>query len=167
MADPRNEHIIYEDDSYFAMLHPLPQTAGHIVVVPKQHLPIMEQLSSEQVAHGFMIANKVSSILFDSLPISGTNILVQNGTSAGQEQPHFMIHVIPRVENDGIELQWKPQEATEESLSTAEAKLKQYTRNIGVSKKEEKKVVEHKERVTSISTEEADDYRLRQLRRLP
>ena len=49
-----------------------------------------------------MISKQISNALLKSLQSQGTNIFVANGQVAGQKAPHFMIHVIPRKEGDGL-----------------------------------------------------------------
>ena len=44
----------------------------------------------------------ISNAVLRSLGVQGTNIIVQNGIAAGQKAQHFMVHVIPRKERDGI-----------------------------------------------------------------
>ena len=105
---------IYEDDKVTVVLDMNGSSLGHCFVIPKKHYTIMEQIPNHEIGHFFNIANKVSTALFDSLNIQGTNLYVENGVSAGQQVPHFMINVIPRNDNDGINLTWAPKKLDEE-----------------------------------------------------
>ncbi len=90
-----------------------------------------------------------------------------NGVPAGQTVAHFIIHVIPRLENDGVNLQWRPKQLTEEEMSTIELKIKEQTKNIGAFKTEEEEtVVKHPAPMPTTSVDE-DDYFDRQLNRIP
>src|SRR3989344_6558426 len=103
----RKKNIVYEDNIATALLADRPCTAGHLVLLPKQHATIIEQLPDEIMEHMFIVANKLSVALFDALNCHGTNILIQNGVSAGQKTNHVMMHIIPRIENDGLNFHWQ------------------------------------------------------------
>jgi len=122
---------IYEDDDAVVILDFNGANPGHSFVIPKQHVPILEQLPPALIGKLFNLANKVSSAVFDTLKADGTNIFVANGVSAGQKVAHFMINVIPRKNNDGISLQWQPRQLSEEEMSTVELKLKEEIESIG------------------------------------
>ncbi|MFH0876135.1 MAG: HIT family protein [archaeon] len=162
------ENIIYEDELVYAMIPEKPLTLGHIWVVPKKHYPIIEQVPDFEIAPLFRIANKLSSILFETLKIQGTNIIVQNGIAAGQQYAHFIVNIIPRRENDGLKLEWTPKQISEEEMSTAELKLKEQSRNVGDFIKETPKetiALGHKKEILDYSDEE--NYLIRQLHRIP
>jgi len=114
----KNGNKIFEDDKVVAVLDPNPVSLGHVIVMPKDHFPIIEQVPDYIVSHVFEIVNKISIHLFEALKLQGTNILVSNGIPAGQEQPHFAVNIIPRKQNDGIDFQWEPKQLSEEEMST-------------------------------------------------
>jgi len=157
---------IYEDDFVLAVLDVNGANPGHCFVIPKNHYPILEQVPDLEIGRLFQVSNRVSSAIFESLGAQGTNIFVANGTPAGQTVAHFTINVIPRKENDGINLQWQPRQLSEEEMSTIELKLRDQAKNIGDFKREEKKPKIAAEKQASISEEE-EEYFSRQLRRLP
>ncbi len=96
---------IYEDDKVMAVLDIHPAEPGHILVIPKKHVSIMPQMDEELVGHIGMISKQLSHCLITALAIEGTSIFVANGAAAGQKAPHFMLHIIPRKQGDGISLQ--------------------------------------------------------------
>lgn len=157
---------IYEDDLVMAVLDVNGSSPGHCFVIPKNHYPIIEQVPDVEVSRLFQVSNKISSAIFESLGAQGTNIFVANGIPAGQTVAHFMINIIPRKENDGINLQWQPKQLNEEEISTIELKLKEQAKNIGYFEKEEKKPRVHAPKPVSFSEEE-DEYFIKQMRRLP
>lgn len=160
--------MIYEDDSLFAILHPKPASAGHVVLMPKEHYPILENLPNNLINHMFNIASKISSSIFDSLNVHGTNIFVQNGIPAGQSVPHITIHIIPRTENDNMNLMWQPKQIGEEEMSTVELKIKEQTSSITVQEEGDKpKAVEGKAPEDIKQTDGEENYLLKQLRRIP
>lgn len=157
---------LYEDEDILAILDFNGANPGHCFVIPKQHIPIMEQVPPHLVGRLFNVANKISSAIFETLKVQGTNIFVANGVPAGQKVAHFMINIIPRKENDGINLQWQPRQLSEEEMSTVELKIKEEIGNIGIG--ETPKV--EKPKATEQITEEIsgeDNYLVKQLRRIP
>jgi len=113
----KSRKILYEDEKLIAYLHEKPATSGHIVVAPKEHWPILESVPDDIVEHVFVVTNKLSAMTFEVLGALGTNIVVHNGIPAGQKEPHFQVHIVPRKENDGLDLQWQPKQASEEDLA--------------------------------------------------
>jgi len=171
IANKVPSYKIYEDDLILAILDVNGANPGHCFVIPKNHYPIIEQVPDQELAQLFSVANKISSSIFEKLKMQGTNIFVANGIPAGQTVAHFLINVIPRKENDGINLQWKPKQLTEEEMSTVELKLKDQIQNIGVGKVESTetpKVETEKPETLSISDDDDDEDQIsRQINRIP
>ena len=160
---------VYEDDLILAVLDVNGSNPGHCFVMPKNHYPIIEQVPDLELLHLFAVANKISSSLFENLKTHGTNVFVANGIPAGQTVAHFTINVIPRKENDGINLQWKPKQLTEEEMSTVELKLREQVRNVGIGKieKTERPMAAHKRAEPMQFSDDEDDYIAKQIRRVP
>jgi len=157
---------VYEDELAMAVIDVNGSNPGHCFVMPKNHYPILEQVPDAEIGRLFNISNRISSAIFESFGAQGTNIFVANGIPAGQTVAHFTINVIPRKENDGINLQWQPKQMSEEEISTVELKLKEQTKNLGFEKEEEKKPRIHAKKPVVLSDEE-EEYFTKQMRRLP
>lgn len=157
---------IFEDDFAIAVLDVNGANPGHCFVMPKSHYQIIEQVPDAELGRLFQISNRISSAIFDCLGAQGTNIFVANGIPAGQTIAHFTINVVPRKENDGINLQWQPKQLSEEEMSTVEIKLKEQAKHIGHFEKEEKKQKIQAPKQAVLSDEE-EEYFSSQLRRLP
>ena len=93
---------VYEDEIVSVILDINPANLGHLLVLPKQHYAIMPQIPGKELAHMFKIAKHMSNCLLKAMSVKGTTIFAANGAGAGQKAPHFMIHVIPRSEGDGL-----------------------------------------------------------------
>ncbi|MFC1768354.1 HIT family protein [Nanoarchaeota archaeon] len=158
---------VYEDDKIIVVLDFMGALPGHCFVLPKKHYTIIEQVPDEEIALIFEIANKVSSALFETMDVQGTNVYITNGVSAGQQVPHFFCHVIPRLENDGINLQWSTKQLSEEEMSTIELKLKEQIGDV-VSYSAAPKVESKQKKPKVFSSEEGEEnYMLKQLKRIP
>jgi histidine triad (HIT) family protein len=161
-------YIIYQDKKITAFLAPKPTAPGHIMLIPNDHYPILENVPDFIVGHLFTIANKLSSSVFESLGMQGTNIIVNNGLAAGQKHAHFTVHIVPRRQNDNLMLQWNPKQLKEEEMSTVELKLKEATKNIGQFEGEKQPAKKIDKKVDKIKEDkEKDNYLIKQLNRIP
>jgi histidine triad (HIT) family protein len=158
---------IYEDEKIVVMLDKRPAAKGQVIILPREHHPILELVPDFVIDDMFKTANKVSMALFDELKATGTNILVQNGIPAGQDVAHFSILVIPRTEGDGVDLAWQPKQLSEEEMSTIELSYNEETKAVGQFEKEKEKPIEIDKPETKIEAKTEDDYRLKQLKRIP
>ena len=94
--------IIFEDDICTAILDINPATTGHILLMPKEHYMMMPFVPDEVLGHLSVISKYLSDLLKVSFNPEDITIFIANGSAAGQKSQHFMIHVIPRYKDDGI-----------------------------------------------------------------
>lgn len=93
---------IYEDEFCLGILDINPANPGHILLITREHYSIMPQIPDKEIEHIFRVSKSLSNSLLRSVEAQGTNIIVANGVAAGQKAQHFMVHIIPRKEHDGI-----------------------------------------------------------------
>jgi len=93
---------VYEDKKILAVLDINPASKGHMIILPKEHFPIMPYLPTDTFSHMFGMAAPLVDALKKSLLYTGANVFVANGAVAGQQSPHFLIHVFGRDEKDKI-----------------------------------------------------------------
>ena len=99
--------VVYENESILAFLDIGPLADGHLLVVPKEHLTVMTDLSPDQVGRLVSILPRLGRALLDVTGAEGLNILLNQGPSAGQVVPHLHFHLIPRRSEDGLGYRWK------------------------------------------------------------
>ena len=162
------EGLVYEDGTAAILLHRSPAMPGHLLVLPKEHFTIIEQTPDPVVRKLAALSNKASASLLQVLGAGGTNVVIENGTGAQQQVPHLAINVIPRVDGDGINLQWQPRKLSEEQMSLIELQLKEQTKSLGVEpeRKEPIKLDEEREKAKGEVVKKSD-YLTKQLRRVP
>lgn len=96
-------YTVYEDDETYAFLDVNPVSAGHTLVIPKEHGETMTDLGEATVGRVFETVRTVAGTLDTALDSDGLNILQNNGDAAGQEIEHMHVHLIPRyVDGDGF-----------------------------------------------------------------
>lgn len=152
-------HILYEDSEIIVAIKDLVATPGQITVFPKEHYVILEMVPEKILEKCAIIANKVSSAVFEALEAQGTNIMIQNGLDSGQKIPHFGIEIIPRRENDGLSLEWKGKNPVGDELEQLQSLL--------VEEMKKPKVKEDDKDLKSKNKTEKESYLIKSLRRLP
>lgn len=135
---------VYEDSSLLAVLDINPANPGHILLFPKQHFQFLFQLPVKVGNKLFELASKLSTYLVNAVKAGGINLYAAGGAAAGQRIPHFVLHVIPRFEGDGISFEWQTKKADQKELKKIAAALKKDLKT-GVEVKGEEK--EHKKKV--------------------
>jgi histidine triad (HIT) family protein len=93
---------VYEDESFFGVLDINPAAPGHVLLLPKRHVVILPQLSDAEIGSMSVVAKNLSKSLLKAFRATGTHIFIANGAVAGQRAPHFMMHIIPRRDGDGL-----------------------------------------------------------------
>lgn len=114
---------IFEDDEFKVILDRFPSGEGHVLIIPKNHVANIFEIDEEQAGRLFKLAVKVSKVMKDVLGFENMNVLQNNGEVAGQSVFHFHMHLIPRYENDGINIKWNPTEPTDEDIEAVRTKL--------------------------------------------
>ncbi|MEK6892345.1 MAG: hypothetical protein AABX25_04115, partial [Nanoarchaeota archaeon] len=69
------------------------------------------------------VVKALSNSMLRSIDAQGTNIVVANGIAAGQRAQHFMVHLIPRKENDGINFVLPQKTLNEDEIESIGNKL--------------------------------------------
>jgi diadenosine tetraphosphate (Ap4A) HIT family hydrolase len=118
-----NKEIIIQDEDIIVLTPKRAITPGHVIITTVNEYHILEEVPPAIISKMFQISNKLSSVLFDTLKCHGTNILIQNGTSAGQINARISVNVIPRFDKDNLLLEWTPTAVEPEKLQIAQTKF--------------------------------------------
>ncbi|PIY60024.1 hypothetical protein COY95_03990, partial [Candidatus Woesearchaeota archaeon CG_4_10_14_0_8_um_filter_47_5] len=100
---------VYEDEVIIAVLDINPATSGHTLVMPKEHYPIMPLIPPEVFRHLFRKVKALSKRMRKSMVALGSTVFIANGGAAGQQSQHFLLHIMPRNPQDGLESLTVPQ----------------------------------------------------------
>jgi histidine triad (HIT) family protein len=133
------KEVLFANGQFAILLPQKSYLPGHVLLVPRQHYVILEQVPHDEFSPLLIHANTVSSLLFEKLNAHGTNILVRNGVPAGQTVSHVAIDIIPRWKDDNIELQWQPKQLSDDIFKKTFEQLKNEV-EFAQSKATEKKV---------------------------
>lgn len=96
--------ICYEDREAIAFMDVQPVNAGHVLVVSRRHYEQLEDIPGELAMHLFRVATKLVPAVRQVTNAEGMNIVVNSGSAAGQDEPHYHVHVIPRRQGDGFDV---------------------------------------------------------------
>ena len=110
-------NALYEDDIVKVIFDLSPASKGHVLILPKNHFDNIYSLDDETAAHIFQVAVRVSNAIKDTLNPLGINIVQNNGKAAGQTVFHFHMHIIPRYDNDTVNVGWQPGNITPEQIA--------------------------------------------------
>ncbi len=97
--------FVHQDDNVVVFLTTGPVTPGHLMVVPRAHLPLLSDIDDRLGGHMFNVAQRMAMALrTSSLRCEGINLFYADGEAAFQEVLHAHLHVFPRYEGDGFRL---------------------------------------------------------------
>jgi histidine triad (HIT) family protein len=100
--------VVDSDERTVAFMDINPATRGHALVVPRAHATNLMDVSEEDLDATINAARRLAVRIDEALNPDGFNLLNSCGAAAWQTIPHFHIHVIPRYEDDPLELPWVP-----------------------------------------------------------
>ena len=93
-------HVVYDHPRVFAFLDHSPLLHGHTLVLLREHVDSLDDLSDEQTATLFAAVRRMSIAVQRGLGAEGS--LVVTNTRVSQSVPHVHVHVVPRRKGDGL-----------------------------------------------------------------
>ena len=102
-------HPVYEDEHVLAFLDINPLSRGHTLVIPKQAVERVDQLSEESGAAIGRALVRVAAAIVAATGCRAYNLLQNNGVEAHQAVMHVHFHIIPKYDDGtGLGIGWKP-----------------------------------------------------------
>jgi len=95
---------VIETNNFLAFLDVNPKAKGHTLVIPKKHFVTLFDIPATLGKEMLQITKQVASRLLEKKLGDGFNLLMNNLEPAGQIIKHAHIHIIPRKENDGLDV---------------------------------------------------------------
>ncbi|MFV0314457.1 MAG: HIT family protein [Anaerotignum sp.] len=114
---------IYENEEFKVILDRFPANEGHVLILPKEHSANIFEIDPDLAGRLFVLATKIANQMKTILGLTHLNVMQNNGTVAGQTVFHFHMHLIPRYENDGITIAYKPMDLTDAQIEDMRKKL--------------------------------------------
>ena len=100
-CEPDPDLVIAENELCYARKDGYPVTESHTLIIPKRHVPDYFALHQPEInAIHRMIQERKAFLEGSDDSITGFNVGVNSGTSAGQTIGHAHVHLIPRRDGD-------------------------------------------------------------------
>jgi histidine triad (HIT) family protein len=116
--------IVDSDEHTVAFMDINPATKGHALVVPREHADDLMGISDEDLERTMAAARRLARRMDDALEPDGFNILNSCRPAAWQTVFHFHLHVVPRYDDDPLELPWVPSEGDADEIKRVADKIR-------------------------------------------
>jgi histidine triad (HIT) family protein len=111
--------IVDSDERTITFMDINPATKGHALVIPRDHAADLLRIPPDDLAACAAAAQRLAQKAKDALGADGINLLNSCGPAAWQTVFHFHIHVVPRYDDDPLELPWTPKPGDETEIKAA------------------------------------------------
>ncbi|WPC03726.1 HIT domain-containing protein [Pseudomonas benzenivorans] len=99
---------LYEDEHFIVLLDVFPLRPAHLLVVSREHAPLLEDLGAAAAERLFAVAQRMAGALrAEGYGVDGINLLLNDGPASNQHVPHLHLHLIPRRAGDLPALLWR------------------------------------------------------------
>ena len=103
-------HKVYEDEHVLAFLDIGPLSEGHTLVIPKQEVAYVHELSDESAAAIGRVLPRLCRVVREVTGVDEYNVLQNNGALAHQAVFHVHFHIIPKPDGaQGLGVSWPAQ----------------------------------------------------------
>ena len=96
--------MCHEDSDSIAFMDVQPVNNGHVLVVPREHYESLLDVPEEIGMHLFKVTMRLANAVRKVTGNDDLNIVVNSGAAAGQDEPHYHVHIIPRRREDGFDI---------------------------------------------------------------
>jgi len=114
---------VAETEQAIAFMDINPATPGHLLVIPRVHSADLREAAAEDLTAATLLAQSLVARVIERLDADGANLLSCIGAEAWQSVFHTHLHVIPRYQNDPLQLPWHPTPGDLDEINATAAKL--------------------------------------------
>ena len=108
-----------EDEHTVAFMDLNPWTRGHALVVPRRHSRNLYEIGDDDLRNTAAASKRLALRMRGRLACDGVNLINACEPAAWQTVFHFHIRVVPRYDDDPLELPWTPKPGDEQEIRTA------------------------------------------------
>ena len=116
--------IVDSDEHTVAFMDINPATRGHALVVPRVHSADLMEISDADLERTFLAARRLARRMEETLEPDGYNVLNSCRPAAWQTVFHFHVHVVPRYDDDPLQLPWVPRSGEESKIAAVAEELR-------------------------------------------
>ncbi|MFA5249920.1 MAG: HIT family protein [Parachlamydiales bacterium] len=96
----------YEDDLVLALVTHKPVLPGHVLIIPKRHVPSFDQLTEAEMQKLFLCIKKIHKAAQKKFQAASYLLFQKNGFEFRQTVPHVHFHYLPRKAGDSSVLKF-------------------------------------------------------------
>ncbi len=115
---------VYEDDHVLAFLDIGPLGDGHTLVIPKERVAQLHELSDDAAAALGRVLPRLCRAVMHATGATAYNVLQNNGSAAHQAVRHVHFHIIPRSAEAGLEIDWTAGQLDDERANQLVERMK-------------------------------------------
>ena len=114
---------VYEDEFVVAFMDAGQVNPGHVLVATRKPYVTLMDADEESAVAMMRAAHRIAKAVQEAFQPDGITILQANKPAGWQTVPHLHLHVLPRYDNDGVDLTWPRKEPGMEKLREYAAKI--------------------------------------------
>lgn len=115
---------VYEDSHVLAFLDIGPLSPGHTLVIPKERVAHLHDLSDDAAAAIGRVLPRLCRAVMQATGATAYNVLQNNGAAAHQAVMHVHFHIIPKREAAGLGVVWNAREMDEPAAKRLQAGIR-------------------------------------------
>ena len=115
---------VYEDGHVFAFMDAGQVNPGHVIVATRKPFETIMDADQASACALMAAAHRIARAVQAAFAPPGMTLLQANRATGWQTVPHLHMHVLPRHENDGVNLTWPRKEPGMDKLVALAARIK-------------------------------------------
>lgn len=115
---------VYEDEWVFAFMDAGQVNDGHVLVATKRPYETILEVDDESAKALILATKKMAQVVQKVFKPDGITLLQTNKPAGWQTVPHVHVHVLPRYNDDGVDLVWPRKEPSMTHLQELAEKIK-------------------------------------------
>lgn len=121
-SDRGEASVAASDELTVAFMDTCPVAPGHVLIVPRRHVPSLDDLRPDEgAALWCMTQLMIRRVKAKHAP--AVNLHLSDGAEAEQDIPHVHMHVVPRHSNDAVAIKLPGTRAARDELDRVAASL--------------------------------------------
>jgi histidine triad (HIT) family protein len=96
LSGARECAVVAENEHAIAEIDERQYERGAMLVIPRKHRESVLDIERREIESVYSLARDVAHAAAKAFGAYGMNIFQNNGAKAGQSEPHFHVHVVPR-----------------------------------------------------------------------
>lgn len=121
-SDRAEASVVASDEVVVAFMDAHPVASGHVLIVPRRHVPSLDDLEPHEGA-ALWTMTQVMARRVKAKHAPAVNLHLSDGAEAEQDVPHVHMHVVPRHSDDAVVIELPGTRATRDELDRVAATL--------------------------------------------